>query len=154
MTYLHLNSLSLNPTKSKLIVFVKKKRLIHTMPIPWDGQKIEIVPEWKCLGITINRLRKIDSHIRNLKSAINSKQYALILNLGNKKLNNQKIHIKLFNALIRSAYIYATPARAWTNQEKLESIKYQYFRRLLPTYLHTYSTQNLACIHSNLLYLK
>lgn len=129
-TYLCLNNLTLNINKTKIIIFAKRKKPIHNTPIRWDNKEIEIVSEWKYLGITLNRLRKIDTHIKNIKSMISHKQNTLIQYMSNKKINNLPIHVNLFNALIRSSYTYATPAWAWSNYEKLESIQYQYFRRL------------------------
>ena len=88
--------------------------------------------------------------------SINNKQYALIKFLANKHLNNLDIHIKLFNALIKSAYIYAAPTWMWKKSEILESIQIQYFKRIFhlqinsPAYL-IYSELGIRPLKVNLI---
>ena len=129
-SYLNLNKLKLNLEKSKVIIFAKKLHKNHTSQILWRQDNIEIVNTWKYLGIKLNRLAKIDDNVKNIKLSINNKQYALIKYLANKNLNNLRIHTKLFNALIKSTFIYAALAWMWKKHETLESIQTQYYKRL------------------------
>ena len=125
------------------MIFNKRKHKDHNLPIKWGNTTLEIKDNWKYLGVTLNRLTSPLNHIKKIKNIIANKQTTLINHLASKRMNSLNIHIKLFNSLVRSAYMYAAPAWMWKNPDLIESIQTQYFRRifLLPFKTPSYIIQ-------------
>ena len=119
--YLHRNKLELNPDKTKVVIFRKKKTNIP--PLFLNNNIIiyiiEVVNGWKYLCITFSRQA---ASLPQLKSQIANKQAALHNFFGRNHFNSVSLHIKLFPQLTFLRHHVCCPnvgmvqvEQAWSN---------------------------------------
>ena len=103
------NNLCLNHSKSAEIIFIKSRlntNIQFSSPQPILG--IPRVNSIKILGVTISDKLSISDHIRTVIGKCAQSLYALKM-LRAHGLNNQSIQ-SIFNSIIRSKLLYASPA--------------------------------------------
>lgn len=57
--------LDLNPDKTKLVLFTKKRKIGRAEPVKLDNQELETVKEVKYLGVTLDSKLTFSTHISN-----------------------------------------------------------------------------------------
>ena len=110
-------------------MFTLQKQKSHKIPILWNEHPFEIVNKWKYLGLNLIRLPNKTDHLKKLKIAANVRQAQIISFCSAKHLNKYMIHKRIYESLVKSGFIYAMPAWAWTTKmlKEIDIIQNKYF---------------------------
>ena len=112
------NKLFLNWSKTKFMIINNTKvGARHPVNIELEKNLIEVVPEFKLLGCTIDDKLRFDKHVKNLKSAVCSKLFTIKVYFFF-LLILKCIFLKLFFSLISiivPLYLYIFPIPYLTN---------------------------------------
>jgi hypothetical protein len=71
------NRMDINWTKTKVMFIHNKRNILIPEVIPFDGHDIEVVNEFKLLGITIDNKMNFKGHVNDLRKSINKKLYSI-----------------------------------------------------------------------------
>ena len=102
-TWLARNKLLINSTKTKMTIFHTQQKQITYPDVKIDNTRIEIVDDFKLLGITINKHLKWHPHVEN--TAIKVSKYIGVLNRLKHTLP-PRILYTLYNTLILPHFNY------------------------------------------------
>ena len=102
-TWLKLNKLSLNTSKTKYMIFHTPQRKIEELELSIDGMLLERVKSFNFLGITINEHLKWGDHIDKISNKI-SRNIGILNNVKN--FLPEKIKLTIYNSLILSHINY------------------------------------------------
>lgn len=127
------NGLSVNPTKTGLVLFTNKRDYSLPRPLRLFGGLIELQSHTKYLGVTLDRKLTFGVHIENKCSAALRALWQCRRSFGATWGLSPKVTRWIYTAMIRPALCYASIA--WWHRAKLTTVKQQLTR-----------VQRLACI--------
>lgn len=116
----HSNCLKINPTKTKVLFFRAKNKSIKLEQVIYcDGHMIEVVNEYKILGVTFNSNLSWDTHVDNLCKKLSVSTGAMsrcrtILPL--------QVKIQIYHALFASHINYCSLVWLTTTQRNIARI--------------------------------
>ena len=135
--YCSLWSLQINLSKSKIMVFRKGARLSSNLKWFYGSEEIEIVNEYKYLGITLTynlSLKKhLESKLSSSKMAINSTWTNYIRN-SKISLSNK---LKIFNTAAKSILFYGAQVWGYERYEQVEKLFRFFIKKILYLPLNT-----------------
>lgn len=127
-------SLSVNLSKSKVIVFRTGSRLSHSLAFKYGYDNIEILNSYKYLGVDITYNLSFKKHLQNklssAKLAINSTWSKYI----NHPLISKENKTKIFNAASRSIMFYAAQIWGFQKYDEVEKLLRFFVKKML--FLH------------------
>lgn len=97
------SKLALNISKTKAMLITNNKSLVLSHPIYLNSQEIEVVSEFKYLGIIVDRNLSFTQHFESILKKLNSKFY--VLKRSEQKLNyeSKKLYV---SSLVMSHFNY------------------------------------------------
>lgn len=124
-------SLKVNLAKSKIVVFRKGPRISRDLNWHFDNQDIEIVNNYKYLGVDLSYNLSFNKHIKNKlsasKIAINSTWSKY---LSNKEIS-RKSKLKIFDACSKSIMLYAAQVWGYKRNDDMEKLFRFFIKRVL-----------------------
>ena len=136
-----MNMLKINTTKTKCVLFrPKNKRLSISKTISLQSTPVDIVPNFKSLGVTFNETLSWNKHIDFLTSKL-----AQVVGLvyRNHYILPRSIMLLIYNSLFSSRLSYCSLVWAPTtkeNMQKIHLLQKQFLRIIenVPRYFHTF----------------
>ena len=154
LDWVKFNQLTINWSKTKLM-FITKQRCARPSSLIIDGFNVEVVDEFKLLGITIDHNLLFNKYADCLKSTVNQKLYSI------KKLFYLSLNIKVqfFKTFIQPHFDYCSSLAVYFNKTLVNRIERFYniclFRLTgIPFLNHSLTQQSLILKPFNLLPFK
>ena len=123
--------LKLNLNKSKIMVFRKSNRLSRNLCWKYGVEVIEVVNEYKYLGITLtfnlSFTKHLNSRLISSKSAINANWLSYIFNPKISITNK----IKIFDSAAKSIMFYGAPVWGFRSYEEVEKLLRYFLKKIL-----------------------
>jgi len=156
-------SLSVNLEKSKILVFREGPRLSRSLSWTYNNSPIEIVNEYKYLGVLLTYNMSFRKHLslklESAKNALNSAWSGFILDpkidVGSK--------LKIFDAAARSIMFYGAQVWGFLEYDEVERLLRYFAKRILnlprntPNYMITLETRidplNVSTLSLHLMYI-
>ena len=115
-------SIRLNPGKTKVMNFWKRKQQITNCNLTKNGHKLEVVEKTKLLGLLLDYNLNFKNHFEELLNSIKG-LYVKLLNLKSKnfKVPTRTI-INLFKTFIRSRIEYGNSAACFLSISNLQNL--------------------------------
>jgi len=129
-TYSKLWKLKVNIEKTKIMVFSRNGRYSKNMRFVYEEKKLEIVKEFKYLGVIFKNNGRFTSAVKHIKAQGNK---AMRYVLWKTKSTDMPIDIKLklYDTLVRPILLYGAEIWGFENSAILEKVELQYFKLLL-----------------------
>lgn len=128
--YCSANSLTLNPTKSKILVFHKSPRMKKLKPLVWHDEILEYTKHYTYLGVPFSssgKFCKASEHFIQ-KSSVACAKVKDILRKGKSDIWETKT--TLFDAMVSSILMYAAEVWALRYMEPIEVIQSRFIKSL------------------------
>ena len=118
LDWVKFNQLTINWSKTKLM-FISKQRFVRPKSLVIAGFDVEVVDEFKLLGITIDHNLFFNKYLNRLKSSVNQKLYSI------KKLFYLSLNIKFqfFKTFIQPHFDYCSSLAVYFNKTLLNRIE-------------------------------
>ena len=130
-TYCKTWSLTVNLLKSKILVFRKGSRLSSNVNWSYDGEQIDIVNNYKYLGITMQYNLSFNMQLKEKlaasKMAIASNWNSFVLN---KRISNDS-KLKIFDAASKSIMCYAAQVWGFKSYDDVEKLLRFFLKKML-----------------------
>ena len=128
--YFTQNSLKVNLSKTKVVVFRKGSKLASGTKFKWGNEKVDIVNSYTYLGVTFHYSGSFsmacDTFIQKATKAMNG----LIGLFVKARINRLSIQEKLFGSLCRSVLLYGVVVWGPAYLEKLVDFQFRFLRKL------------------------
>ena len=117
------NKLTVNPSKTKLMIFTASKRKMNSMDVSLtlNDKKLSVVPSYKYLGVTLDPHLKYDIHIRTQLKKIAHRTYILSTI---RQFLNVRITLRIFKSKIVPYFDYGDILYVATSQFLLDDLQY------------------------------
>jgi len=102
------NYLDLNASKTKEIIFDRRKNQNTKIPVTIDNTQVAIVPSYKYLGVIIQEDLKWHEHVKAQAKKANQRMY-FVRRLRKLKVDS-KIICLFYNSVVSSVLVYAIPS--------------------------------------------
>lgn len=153
--YCKLWKLSVNCTKTKILIFCGKKSN-YNYPFKLNNHVLEHVFSYKYLGISFNYNGKFNNGIKELKDQGRRAMFSLLQKSNHLQLDIS-VQIELFNSLVRPILTYGCEVWGYAGIEIVESLQLEFLKYILhvkkstrncfvygetgqyPLYIHEYS---------------
>ena len=122
-TWCQQNKLSVNATKTKIMIFSASTRKLKTLDvnITLDNNILQVVPSYKYLGVILDPLLTFKLHLNFISKTVSYKTYKLC-NL--RPFLSRKLAIRIFTATIVPYFDYADILFATTHDNLLKPLQY------------------------------
>ena len=77
LNWIKFNHLSVNWSKTKIMFLTKKRRIEYPKTVNFASNDVEVVFSFKLLGVIIDSKLNFHDQIKNLKSLVNRKLFAI-----------------------------------------------------------------------------
>ncbi|KAI5738855.1 hypothetical protein M8J77_011974 [Diaphorina citri] len=137
--YCDLNDLEVNTQKTKIVVFRKKGRLAAQDIFYYNGQQLEVVPDFVYLGVKFSSSGLFRKH---MEQAISKAKIALSnikTIMVNSKMESWEGRIHLFETIVKVTLLYSGEVWTLRYSEEIERCQVQFFKTIL---LLKYNTPN------------
>ncbi|XP_075163172.1 uncharacterized protein LOC142235800 [Haematobia irritans] len=124
-------NLTVNTNKSKILVFRKGGKLSEHERWTYRGEEIEVVSEYKYLGVIITPQMKFRSHIRNRNIQSKSAIKTTWKNFLQKDNINLWQKWNLYQAVCRSIQSYAAQIWGYGNFEEVDKLQRYFLKKVL-----------------------
>ena len=143
------NNMKVNINKTKIVKFRNGGRFTNAdkRGYKFGGEKIEMVPEYVYLGVTLGSQLTFSSHIKRIKTKAKCAIAALSRHLSQISLDSA---LKLFEVKIRPIVTYClhliAPALKSTHMHQLDIVKNYFLKRVLslPKFAHNNTVYKLC----------
>ncbi|OXA61812.1 LINE-1 retrotransposable element ORF2 protein [Folsomia candida] len=131
--FFHRRSLQVNVDKTKVVIFAKKKstKLLARSHFHWENQSLEIAPSYKYLGVTFSANGTFTTHTLESRAKIATAATKVWDICRKSRVPPIDTHLKLFNSLVKSTLLYASPIWGWGQEETAEKAQSSFVRKLL-----------------------
>ena len=125
-------NLEVNMDKSQIMI-MKQGPGRNTLEEKWgfNGKKIEVVNNYKYLGVTLTPSLNLDRHFRDKNDASKFKIYTLWKDFVKNKNVNFKAKIDLFNAVCRSTVCYNSEVFGYKCYDELNLVQRFFIKEIL-----------------------
>ena len=135
--FLRQRGLSINISKSKVMVFKRSGRISKFDSFTWSGQKIEVVKSYTYLGVLFNSSGNFSQAGAEFIMKGKMAQGAIFSSLKRTKIFNLGTLSKLFDSIIKSTTLYAAGVWGFTQADQLERVQQLFFKRAMNLPLST-----------------
>jgi hypothetical protein len=128
--YFKENGLTVNLSKTKVVIFRNSRKKFSQPKVFWDDEEIEIVNEYVYLGVTLNSKLNFSesSKVFFNKAQLAENQISNIAYRGNIRTLNSRL--KLFDSLVKSVLLYSCPVWGSHVTEQLVVFQNKFIRKL------------------------
>ena len=129
--YFEQNLLTINLTKSKIMIFQNGGRNSKKEKWFWGNQPIEIVKTYKYLGVHFSSSGSFTHHCNKAinKSLLATNSMWPILTKAN--IKSMKTRFNLFDSLVKSVLIYSSPIWAPGHEDSIERVQSNFIKKTL-----------------------
>ena len=113
------NQLTINWKKTKFMILAKSKVIDRPGVIKIHNEEIEVVSVFKLLGVTIDGNLEFHDHVKNIKSMVNRKLFAL------KKLSflSTPVKVQFFKSFVLPHFDYCSALVVFLSRKQLNSLE-------------------------------
>ncbi|RNA04729.1 RNA-directed DNA polymerase from mobile element jockey-like [Brachionus plicatilis] len=113
----------LNWDKTKIMIIHNKKNIVIPASFSFRSFEIEVVPEFKLLGVIIDNKLNFTSHVNNLKATINKKLNSI------KQLffPSKPVKIQFFKTFILPHFDYCLSLTIYFSKPAIQSLSNSYY---------------------------
>ena len=133
-SYCQMWKLKINFSKTKIVVFGTNKPSKYSFSI--NGQTIEVVKEYKYLGIMFNASGRFISCMKNLVARANKAMHQLYIRIYNLDLPID-LQLKLFDHTVVPILTYGCEVWGFENTEIIEQVHANFLRKITKSKLST-----------------
>ena len=131
--YCQCNKIYINGKKTEVILFQKGGRghKRKNNPFWYRNKRIDYVSDYSYLGVSFTQSTAFDKACSKIGSKAHAAAAALLCFLYKNKILSWKTLVKLFQALVNSILLYASPIYAIKSLKEIEKIQVRFYKRLL-----------------------
>lgn len=147
------NRLDINWTKTKIMFIHNKRNVVLPKEFVFEGTTIEIVSEFKLLGIILDNKLSFSHHVRHLRCTINKKLYSIktLFHLP------KSVKVQFFKTFILPHFDYCLSLLVYFSKKAIQSLSNCYYICLFTLFNFTgsvSSTSDFNTLNNNLEALK
>jgi len=124
------NDLKVNLGKTKIVTFRTNKRKVLYPAAEWGGERIELVNEYRYLGVLFNNKLDYTKIFEDFKNKAQRCEYQLRGIIWKAKINSPNVIIKLYNTLCNSVLLYSSHIWGIYVLPELCKVQYSFMKRL------------------------
>ena len=135
--YCKINKLSINIKKTKIIIFKKGVREVSKLKFYFGESEIEVVREYTYLGIPFYYTGLYEKATKSICYKSQLATNATVSLLKTTRIESWRKVVEIFESLVTSTLIFASPVWSLNYLSELEKIQLQFFKKLLHLPLNT-----------------
>ena len=125
------NKMEVNAKKTKIMIFRNGGKLKKGEKVKFNNEELEIVKEYKYLGIWLAQANSYNNHIKKTARKFQGTMNSVWGIWKRAKINNLNKRMFLTDSIVKSSCLYGSEIWGWGRKEEIEKIQGNYVKRAL-----------------------